>query len=82
MQLFTFSRRGFLGFRKRNKPHGIPVVKVLIVVNLLPEAQEAPPRECKQLHAVELVWLEVLKSLNHVLRCPSKTMDFVTSKAK
>ena len=29
------------------------------MVNLLPEAQESPPRECKQLHAVELVWLEV-----------------------
>ena len=100
MQLFTFFRRGFLGFRKRNKPHSIPVVAAIIVVNSLPETQEAPPKECKQLHAVELVRLEVLKSLNHVLRhcvalvnlenlekmtkqkCPSKTLDFVTSTAK
>ena len=66
----------------------------------LPEAKEAPPKECKQLHAVELVRLEVLKSLNHVFetlcgtteprksqkmtkqKCPSKTLDFVTSTAK
>ena len=68
MQLFTFFRRGFLGFRKRNKPHGIPVVAAIIVVNSLPETQEAPPKECKQLHTVESVWLEVLKSLILVLR--------------
>ena len=67
---------------------------------LLPEAQEAPPKECKQLHAVELVRLEVLKSLKPCFetlcgtteprksqkmnkqKCPSKTLDFVTSKAK
>ena len=39
------------------------MVKVFIVVNSLPEAQEAPPRECKQLHAVDVVWLEVFKSM-------------------
>ena len=101
MQLFTFFRRGFLGFRKRNKPHGIPVpvVAAIIVVNSLPKTQEAPPKECKQLHTVESVWLEVLKSFILVLKCvallnlenlekmtkqkyPSKTLDFVTSKAK
>ena len=33
----------------------------------LPEAQKAPPKECKQLHAVQLVKFEVFKSKIHVL---------------
>ena len=41
--------------RKRNKPHGILVAKTCLWFISLPEAQKAPPKECKQLDAVETV---------------------------
>ena len=39
----------------------------IFVVISLPEAKNALPKECKQLHAVQLVKFEVSKSKIHVL---------------
>ena len=62
---------GLPGFQEANSPQLWPPPlhhRYAVWFVSLPEAQEAPPKECKQLHAVESVWLEVFKSLNHVLR--------------
>ena len=39
MQLFTFLRRGFLGFRKRSKPHGILEARTYLWFVSLPETE-------------------------------------------
>ena len=39
----------------RGQAHDIPVAKTCLWFVLLPEAQKAQPKECKQLHAVEMV---------------------------
>ena len=44
----------YLGFRKRNKPQTCLRHKNVVWFVSLPEAQKAPPKECKQLHAVEM----------------------------
>ena len=46
---------------------GLQEVKVIFVVISLPEAQKALPKECKQLHAVQLVKFEEFKSKVYVL---------------
>ena len=47
----------------------MPVVRGQSCGILLPEVQKAPHRECKQLHSIEAVLLEELKSNSLLLRC-------------
>ena len=69
MQLLTFPRRGFPGSRKLNNHSYDHYHRYATWFVSLPGVKEAPPRECKQLHAVELVLLKCFSPKNCVLRC-------------